>query len=66
MRAAIALICLVLAACGSETASTATDEVRSDESVFEPLSDALERAEGVQDTLNQRAEEQRRRIEEGP
>jgi len=65
MRVLIALAWLGLAACGSEPApGGAADEPR-DETVFDPLTDTLERAESVQETLDRRAAEQRRRIEEG-
>ena len=40
--------------------SSATDR----ETVFDPLTDTLERARGVEDTLRQSAEERRRQLEE--
>lgn len=64
MKALIAVLALGLAACGAETESTSEPASAPDGSVFDPLTDTLERAESVQSTVDQRAEEIRRRIEQ--
>ena len=72
--------CLVLAAallvagCGSESAPSAetakrpTDSARPQperrETVFDPWVGTINRAKGVQNTLDEQAEEQRRKIDE--
>lgn len=61
MKVLIVLLGLGLAACGSETESTRAPD---DETVFEPLTDAVDRAERVQSTVDERAEALRRRIDE--
>lgn len=66
----VALLALMLAAgCGSgeppPEPEAGADAPTSDESgAFEPLTDAVERAEGVESTVDERADEVRRRIEE--
>lgn len=59
------LACGLLGACGAAPEpESARPEAAADESVFDPLTSTIERAESVQDTVNQRTEELRRRIEE--
>ena len=57
---------LVVAGCGaSESADEpARAEPTERPTVFDPLAQSLERAEGVQQTIDDRAAEQRRRLEE--
>lgn len=64
MKPLILLLGLGLAACGAETESTLEPAEARDESVFDPLTGTLDRAESVQDTVDARADELRRRIEQ--
>lgn len=64
MRGLIVLLGLGLTACGTETESTSERAPTPDQSVFDPLTETLDRAESVQGTVDQRAEELRRRIEQ--
>lgn len=52
---------LALSACGSSNESATRSD---DETVFDPLTETLDRAEEVQSTLDERAEALRRRVEE--
>jgi hypothetical protein len=56
-------VVVLLAGCGE---STAPDRAPAEEreTVFDPLTDTLDRAAGVEDTVRERSEELRRRIEE--
>ena len=58
--------CLLLTACpGTEDEPAATDtQAEPRETVFDPLTDTLDRAQGVEDTLREQSEELRRRVEE--
>jgi hypothetical protein len=62
--------CSGLASCGQsadvqqESSSTAEATETERESVFDPLTETIDRAEGVEDTLRERSEELRRRVEE--
>jgi hypothetical protein len=65
------VVCLAgLAGCGPSTeapeeASNAAESAAAErESVFDPLTETLDRAAGVEDTLRERSEELDRRIEE--
>ena len=50
---------------GGDPAEPAADrEPQRRESVFDPLTSTIDRAEGVQQTVDEQAAEQRRRIEE--
>lgn len=66
--AASIVLALVAAACGGgepPAASGSPESAPSESSgAFAPLADSLERAEGVQSTIDAGAEETRRRIEE--
>jgi hypothetical protein len=55
-------LALTLAACGASEPEGRAAEPR--ETVFDPLTSTLDRAEGVQQTVDQQAAEQRRRIED--
>jgi hypothetical protein len=55
------LLGLGIAACGAETETLSEPR---DEGVFDPLTETLDRAQGVQSTVDERAEELRRRIEQ--
>lgn len=56
---------LASAGCSGAEAASEPQSAESDDSatVFEPLEDTLESAEGIQRTKDERADEQRRRIE---
>lgn len=59
----LSLAVLLLAGCGAgESAPPARSEPQPN--VFEPLTNTLERAEGVQQTVDDQAAELRRRLEE--
>jgi hypothetical protein len=67
----LTIVCLAaLAGCGQsadvqqESSSAAGAEETERDSVFDPLTETLDRAEGVEDTLREHSEELRRRIEE--
>jgi hypothetical protein len=73
MRLVAALWCatalaLTLAACGGSEPEDGAAERRETaprrETVFDPLTSTIDRAEGVQRTVDQQAAEQRRRIED--
>ena len=61
----LAAIVLVVAGCGApeEPAEPEPAPPRR-ETVFDPLTSTIDRAEGVQQTVDEQAAEQRRRIEE--
>lgn len=61
-RVSAILCCTWLAACGEGGEETPREAQR--EGVFDPLTQTLERAEGVEDTLRERSEALRRRVEE--
>jgi hypothetical protein len=63
MRCFIVLGLLLLTACGGSS-SEETEPAAERPSVFDPLTDTLDRASGVQDTLNESAAERRRQLEE--
>ena len=64
----LAAIALVIAGCSSdapgETAREPRETTQRRETVFDPMTSTIGRAEGVQQTVDQQAAEQRRRIEE--
>ena len=63
----IALAWVVSGCGGSEDAAQSAAEPEAAprrETVFDPLTSTIDRAEGVQQTVDQQAAEQRRRIEE--
>jgi hypothetical protein len=73
MRLAAGLWCattlaLTLAACGGsepeERAAEPRETLPRRETVFDPLTSTIDRAQGVQQTVDQQAAEQRRRLEE--
>ncbi|HUQ53425.1 MAG TPA: hypothetical protein VM692_14455 [Gammaproteobacteria bacterium] len=61
-------LALTLAACGSsepeERASDSREAAPRRETVFDPLTSTIGRAQSAQQTVDQQAAEQRRRIEE--
>jgi hypothetical protein len=59
MRIPIALLVALLAGCGSQEPPPEPQP-----NVFEPLTGTLDRAEGVQQTVDDQAAELRRRLEE--
>jgi len=56
----------VLAGCGSSEAPQAADKTQIEprETVFDPLTSTLDRAQGVQQTVDDQAAAQRKQIEE--
>jgi hypothetical protein len=60
---AISTLCLLVAACGSGD-STISESEPLEETVFDPLTGTLDRAAGVQDTLDEAAAARRRQLEE--
>ena len=67
-KPAISILAIVLASCGGspadEQASEPPQPAAPRETVFDPLTSTLERAQAVQQTVEEQAAEQRRRIEE--
>lgn len=67
MRALILLLAaaLTVASCGETAPTEAPPEPASRrETVFDPLTSTIDRAQGVQQTVDEQAAEQRRRIED--
>jgi hypothetical protein len=66
-RILLSAIALLLAGCGgSEPAATAVERdepAPRRETVFDPLTSTIDRAQGVQQTVDEQAAEQRRRLE---
>ena len=63
MRVLAVFTCLLLAACG-ETETNDSAPVAERPTVFDPLTDTLDRAKSVEDTLRDSAAERRRQLEE--
>ena len=63
-----AAIAVMLAGCGrsepTEQASGPREQAPRRETVFDPMTSTIGRAEGVQQTVDEQAAEQRRRIDE--
>jgi hypothetical protein len=58
-------IMFALAGCGSsEPPAPAREQAEPRPTVFDPLTSTIDRAQGVQQTVDEQAAEQRRRIEE--
>jgi hypothetical protein len=57
-------IALVVAGCGASEEPAQPEPAPRRETVFDPLTSTIDRAEGVQQTVDQQAAEQRRRLEE--
>ena len=69
MRWSILVLCsaLALGGCGasdSREPAAAAEQKPPRETVFDPLTSAIGRAEGVQQTVDEQAAEQRKRIED--
>ena len=67
MRLTISVLFLVLAlgGCGgSDSAEPVPEQAPRRETVFDPLTGTLDRAEGVQQTVDAQAAEQRKRLED--
>ena len=63
IKTTMALACVaVLCGCGDTPGPEEGEPER--ESVFDPLTKTLDRAEAVEDTIQERSEELRRRVEE--
>jgi hypothetical protein len=61
----LVLVALVVASCGdSEPTEAPPEPAARRETVFDPLTSTIGRAEGVQQTVDAQAAEQRKRIEE--
>ena len=60
------LIAFTLVGCGgsSEPAEPVREQAERRPTVFDPMTSTISRAEGVQQTVDEQAAEQRRRIEE--
>jgi hypothetical protein len=62
------LAALAVASCGETetrgTAETTSEPAARRETVFDPMTSTIGRAQGVQQTVDEQAAEQRRRIEE--
>ena len=54
---------LVLTACGSSSPPPQEQKPQRKESVFDPWTGTIDRAKGVQQTVDEQAAEQRRKIE---
>ena len=66
-KPAILIVAIALAGCGGSGADERASEPReapARETVFDPLTSTIGRAQGVQQTVDEQAAEQRRRIEE--
>jgi hypothetical protein len=69
-RILVCAVALVVSGCGgaasNDSASSASESASAAEreTVFDPLTSTIDRAEGVQQTVDEHAAEQRRRIEE--
>ena len=59
----IAGMLILSSGCGGPEDTDPAEEADR-ETVFDPLTEALERAEGVEDTLRESAEQRRRQLEE--
>jgi hypothetical protein len=58
-------LAIAIAACGGDVEPPAESAERArQDTVFDPLIGTMDRARGVQQTIDERAAEQRRRIEE--
>ena len=68
MKVLLAFLLIFMAACtdreAEAPAAEAASDAEPDPSVFDPLTGTLDRASGVQDTLNDSAAERRRALEE--
>ena len=60
----LAALVLVVAGCGASEEPAQPEPAPRRETVFDPLTGTIDRAEGVQQTVDEQAGEQRRRIEE--
>jgi hypothetical protein len=61
----VAAIALLVVGCGGQTEpAAAPPQAEPRPTVFDPLTSTLDRAQGVQQTVDQQAAEQRRRIED--
>lgn len=62
------VMCAAVAICGcganDDSEQPAAAEPEPKESVFDPLTDSIERAQGVEETLKQAEAERRRQLEE--
>jgi hypothetical protein len=68
-RNLVCAVALVVSGCGGAASSDSNSsdsqgEAAPRETVFDPLTSTIGRAEGVQQTVDEQAAEQRRRIEE--
>jgi hypothetical protein len=64
LRVPLAVIAISLLAACAESVDAERERIEDRETVFDPLTETLDRAAGVEDTVRQQAEETRRRIEE--
>jgi predicted lipoprotein len=59
----LAMLAVALVACGSPPPPAEPARPVKQETVFDPLTNTLDRAKGVQQTVDEQAAEQRRRLE---
>jgi hypothetical protein len=60
----LATVVLVIVGCGASEEPAAPEPAPRRETVFDPLTSTIDRAEGVQQTVDAQAAEQRRRVED--
>jgi len=63
-KSALLLVALALTACGSSPPPPQEQKPQRRESVFDPWTGTIERAKGVQQTVDDQAAQQRKKIEE--
>lgn len=61
---AVSAMAVLLVACGGQSEDQTVEEAAPKPTVFDPLTDSLERAASVEDTLRESAAERRRQLEE--
>jgi hypothetical protein len=64
VKAFVVAVFLLAAACGGPAREQRAAEPEQQPTVFDPLTDTLDRAAGVEDTLRESAAERRRQLEE--
>jgi len=63
-KAYVLAVALVVAGCGASDEPAQPEQPAPRETVFDPLTSTIDRAEGVQQTVDEQAAAQRRQIEE--
>ncbi len=62
-KSSLLLMALVITACGSSQPPPQEQKPQRKEAVFDPLTSTIDRAKGVQQTVDDQAAEQRKKIE---